>query len=277
MNTELKFSVLMPVYAKEKPEYFSLALESIFNQSLVPNEVVVVQDGPLTLDLYTVISQFMDKFPSIMKIVNLEKNSGLGIALNHGIEACSYDWIARMDSDDFSVYDRFKKQVNYLAEHPEVDLLGSNIQEYDEDMTKVISVRKVPESHDEIIASIKKRSPFNHMTVFYRKTKVIERGSYEDCISFEDYYLWCKLAIGGLKFHNLQENLVNMRTGNAIAKRRGGKKYLLNMLGFQKRIYKLGMLSFLELTGNILIRGTVAVLPASLRVFLYRKSLRSTS
>ena len=181
------FSVLMSVYFKEKPLYLDLALESVFNQTIKPNEVILVEGGSLTEELEEVISKYEKKYSDILKVIKYEKNRGLGIALHDGLLECSNDIVFRMDTDDICVNDRFEKQLEVFKNNV-VDVVGSNICEYDDDMENMTGMRIVPENDRDIKKMAKKRNPMNHMTVAYRKQAVIEVGNYQDMAYFEDYY-----------------------------------------------------------------------------------------
>ena len=229
------FSVLMSVYYKEKDNYLDLSLNSIFSQTIMPNEVIIVEDGKLTKELDTVILKFKNKFPEIIKILKFEKNRGLGIALHDGLIECSNEIVFRMDTDDVCDKSRFEKTLE-VFKNKDVDVVGSNIVEYDENMKNITSYRKVPETDIEIKKMMKKRNPINHMAVAYKKSKVIYAGNYMDMLYFEDYYLWARMACLGNKFYNIQQNLVNVRGGTDMIKRRGGKKYIKPIINFQKKI-----------------------------------------
>jgi len=270
----MKFSVLMAVYSKEKPAYFDAAIKSIVDQTLKPNEIVIVKDGPLTPELENVLEKYTKKY-NTFKIISLEKNSGLGIALNVGIQNCSYDVIARADSDDVSVLSRFKKQIDFLESHPEVSILSANIIEYDEDLKTKQSQRNVPETDGQIKQYIKKRSPFNHMAVVYRKSEIEKAGSYEDCPYFEDYYLWCKVYVGGGNFYNIQEPLIHARGGVSLISRRGGFSYAHNTYNFLKKAYKIGAFSKIDFIRNLILRVSISLTPISIRSKIYKKALRS--
>ena len=224
---DFRFSVLISVYYKEIPRYLDRALQSITDdQVLKPNEIVLVKDGPLTKELDEVIEKYEKKYPNLFKIVVLEKNYGLGKALNIGLENCTYELVARMDGDDISKPERFKKQIDIFKENPNLDILGSWIDEFIEENgeMKIRSIRKVPEKSDEIFQKLKSICAFNHPTVMYRKSKVIEVGSYLQEFALEDYYLWIRLVISGANMYNLQESLLEFRITEGTSKRRGGLK-----------------------------------------------------
>lgn len=234
---DFRFSVLISVYYKEIPRYLDRALQSITDdQVLKPNEIVLVKDGPLTKELDEVIEKYQKRYPNLFKIVALEKNYGLGKALNIGLKNCSYELVARMDGDDISKPERFKKQIDIFKENPDLDILGSWIDEFIEKdgEIKIRSIRKVPETNEEIYQKLKSICAFNHPTVMYRKTKIIEVGSYSQEFALEDYYLWIRLAISGANMYNLQESLLEFRITEGTSKRRGGLKLLKSDVKFQK-------------------------------------------
>ncbi len=221
---DYRFSVLMPVYKGDHPAHFRAALRSVLEQTLVPDEVVVVKDGPLTPELEAVLTDL--NHPRIKSILR-PINGGLTAALNTGIAACTYPWIARMDADDICINTRFEKQFAYLIAHPEVAILGSWIAEYDYEMQRVFGYRKLPEHHKEITKYAQWRCPFNHMTVVYNKAAVMACGQYLDFGAVgDDYVLWVKFIQNGYQTANLQEVLVNARGGEAFFNtRRRGWKY----------------------------------------------------
>ena len=267
------FSVLLSVYRKEQPAYLQQSLNSIFTQTLMPDEVVLVKDGPLTEELDMVIGDYCRKYP-ILKIVSLAQNQGLGKALNEGLKHCSYDLVARMDTDDIAKSDRFEKQVKVFKEHPELDLVGAWIDEFEGDVSHVISVRKVPEFPIEIKQYALKRSPTNHAVVMFRKSAVLLAGGYLHFPLFEDYYLWVRMLMNGAKFYNIQESLSYFRFSPDMFKRRGGWRYALTEFRFQWLLKQIHFISCPQFVTNVLIRFTARIIPNSLRTFVYTKMLR---
>lgn len=175
----MKFTVLMSVYYKEKPEYLQLALESIINQTVKPNEIVLVQDGKLTNELQAVITDQLQKYPDIFKTYALKQNQGLGKALNFGMKKCSNELIARMDTDDIAELNRFELQIKEFKQDKELMLCGGQIAEFADNQTEITSYRSVPLKHNEILNFAKKRNPFNHMTVMFKKQAVQSVGGYQ--------------------------------------------------------------------------------------------------
>lgn len=270
-----KFSVLLSVYHKEKPEFLRQSLDSVFSQSLFPNQVVLVEDGPLTPELNSVISEYQNKY-SELTVVPLEKNGGLGKALNEGLRFCSFDVVARMDTDDICKPDRFKKQMTFLDSHPDIDLVGSWVDEFYGDIDNVKTIRKVPETHEEIYQYCKNRCPVNHPSVVFRKKAVLDAGGYFTLYFPEDYFLWIKMLMNGAKFYNIPESLLFFRTLPDTIRKRGGWKYAIGEVHIQERIYKMGFISFPLFLKNSIIRFCVRILPLGLRTFVYEKMLRSS-
>lgn len=266
-----EFSVLMSVYCKENPDFFSMSLNSIFNQTVLPSEVVLVEDGPLTPELYNVVDIFVGKHPEI-KVVPLEKNGGLGAALNEGLKHCSYDLVARMDTDDVCKPNRFEKQLQLFENQPEVDVCSSWIDEFVDCTDNVISQRKLPETHEEILKYAKGRCPVNHPAVMYRKSKVLGVGGYQGFP--EDYFLWVKMLMNNSVFYNIQESLLWFRYSTDVIKRRGGLRYAKDDIKVQWSFYKLGFISFFAFFKNSIIRSFVRLMPNTLRVWVYSKLLR---
>lgn len=267
----IPFSVLMSVYFREKPDYLRQSLDSVFGQTLLPNEVVLVEDGPLTPELNEVIDTYQAAHPEL-KVVPLEKNGGLGNALNEGIKHCTYDVIARMDTDDICKPWRFERQMAFLEEHPEVDICSSWIDEFEDSPTNIITQRRLPEQHDDIVKYAKKRCPINHPTTVYRKAKVLAAGGYG---AFpEDYYLWVRMIMTGCRFYNLQESLLWFRYSSEVTRRRGGWSYTRSEIRAQVNIYKTGFLSFPQFATNLTIRIIVRLMPLPIRNYIYQNLLR---
>ncbi len=270
---DLDFSVLMSVYIKEKPEYLDKALESVFSQTVKSNDVVLVEDGPVTKELEEIIKKYSDIY-SELNVIRYEKNRGLGIALHDGLLECKNNIVFRMDTDDICLPTRFEKQLEVFKNNENVDIVGSNITEFDETMVNKTSERIVPEKDADIKKRAKKRNPMNHMTVAYKKDAVIKAGNYQDMMYFEDYYLWIRMMINNCKFYNVQETLVNVRGGNDMIKRRGGKKYFKPIINFEKKLLELKFISKIEYLKNVTQRLGASMVPNNLRFFLYKKILR---
>lgn len=269
---KIKFSVLMSVYKNDTPENVKLAIESLLNQTLLPNQIVIIADGPISKNLKELLNEYENK--DIFDIFFRKENLGLGPTLNEGLNYCKYDYVARMDADDESLPNRFKVQIEFLERNLDVDCVGCNIIEYDENLKNKISSRNVPQFSDEISNFLKYRNPINHPTVIYKKEKVLDVNGYEDYPYFEDYYLWAKMIKNGCKFYNIQEYLYKFRGGPSMCKRRGGFKYVNKIIYFEKGLLKLNLISKTLFIKNILKRSFVALVPNSFRNKLYKKFLR---
>ena len=270
---KIKFSVLMSVYKNDKSEDVKDAIDSLLNQTLLPNQIVILEDGKVSKKLDDLLENYSKKH-KIIEIYKREQNLGLGLTLSEGLNYCKYDYVARMDADDYSYPNRFEEEIRYLESHPDIDVVGCNIDEYDENLSKKLAVRVVPEFDKKIKKYMKKRNGVNHVTVIYKKQSVLNAGSYEDCLYFEDYYLWCKMIKNGCKFYNIQESLMKIRAGFDMAKRRGGLSYSKYIINFENKIYKIGIINKFEYIFNLFIRSSVANIPNSFRTILYKKQLR---
>lgn len=269
----MDFSVLMSVYIKEKPQYFKECLDSLLSQTVLPTQIVMVEDGPLTEELYSIIKEYKQK-TDIIKSVPLKENVGLGKALSIGLAACDYSLVARMDTDDIAFPERFEYQLKAFEEDPELDICGTHALEFDGNTENIISKKTVPVTHEEIYEYAKKRNPFNHPTVMYKKKAVLDAGDYQHAMGFEDYFLWARMLVNGAKAKNIDEYLLYFRTGGDMFKRRGGYKYLKSALAVKKRIHKTGLNSFSDYFISSAVHIAVSLMPNKLRSFVYRKFLR---
>lgn len=271
------FSVLMSVYIKENPKYFDRALQSITDdQILKPNQIVLVKDGPLTDELEKIIKKWSEKYKNLFKIIPLERNMGLGEALKIGIENCSYDLIARMDTDDVAKPERFQEQIK-IFKNNEVDLVGSWIDEFWEvnNKIKVQKIRKVPEKDKDIKEKLKFLNSFNHPTVMYRKNEVLKAGSYSEKYHLmEDYYLWVRMTMSNCKFYNIQKSLLFFRITPDTYKRRGGVKFIKADVLFQTELLKIGFINIFEYLRNLFVRISFRIVPWQIRELLQKKLLR---
>lgn len=270
----MKFSVLLSVYYKESPSNLKKALCSIIDQTITPNEVILVEDGKLNQKLYDVIDYFIDKYPKIIKVIKLEKNQGLGKALSIGLKKCKYDLIARMDTDDISKNNRFEKQLKVFKKNPDIDIVGSWVKEFENNIDNIISKRKVPETNEKILKFAKQRNPFNHPTVMYRKKSVLDAGNYIDFYLNEDYYLWLRMLNMGFQGYNIQESLLYFRVSKDTFKRRGGVKYAVQDIKLQNKMLKMEFINNYEYIINILTKPATRILPNFLREYIYKSLLR---
>lgn len=268
----MKFSVLMSLYAKENPDNLQQCLLSLTNQTLLADEIVLVFDGVIGGDLQQVINDFSDKLP--FKFVKLDKNVGLGQALNVGLQHCSYEWVLRMDTDDICVPERFSKQIDFIKHNPDIVVFGGQIIEFKEKVDDSQVLKQVPTNHKKILAYAKSRNPINHMTVAFKKSAVLAVGSYHHAPLYEDYDLWVRLLVNQQKFANLSDILVYARAGQAMYERRGGLNYAKHECAIQYQFYQLGFLNSFQLLKNLAIRLPVRLLPNFVRSGIYKRLLR---
>ena len=275
MEKKINYSVLMSVYYKENPEWLDIAIKSMLAQTFLTNDFVIIKDGPLTSELDSVISKYQRKYPDIINIVALEKNVGLGPALKIGVENCKNEWIARMDSDDYSIPTRCEKEIKKIIEDNTLDIIGSNIAEFIDDIKNVQAYRILPEKNDEIYKYARRRNPFGHPSVMLRKSKIIEAGNYREYYLCEDYDMWIRMIEKKARCYNIQDVLVYMRVSKDFYKRRGGIKYLKSILKFKKEQYLKGFYSLKDFIISSSAHIIMCLLPNKLRDFLYRKILRN--
>lgn len=268
------FSVLMSLYIKEKPEYVRACFESLLSQTVLPNEWVVVEDGPLTDELYAVLDEYEKRHPDLIKRVPLQENSGLGKALCEGVLHCSNELIARMDTDDIARKDRFEKQLEMFEQNPDLDICSSHILEFDGDISNIISVRKVPVNENAILEYQKRRDSFNHMTVMYKKSAVLKAGNYQEALLMEDSLLWINMMRTGAKCANVDDYLVYARTGNAMIDRRGGWAYFKKYKAGRKKIYATGYISWWDYFVTLAVQLVISLMPTGMRRFVFEKLLR---
>lgn len=269
------YAVLMSCYAKDRPEWLSLALESMAGQTLRPTEVVLVFDGPLTEGLVAAVDAFDAAHPGLLVRVPLERNVGLGPALNAGLARCSCDVVARMDADDFSRPVRLERQLAKLAEG--YDMVGCNATEFSEDVDSPNSERVMPETHDEIVRFAKRRAPFVHPAFVVRRSSLEAVGGYRSVPYAEDFDLFIRLLRAGSRGCNLQEPLVAVRVDDDVYRRRGGLGYARDMLSFNALELREGWFSPAEFLVRSAANVGVALIPNGARDLVYKRLLRRSS
>lgn len=270
------FSVITSVYKNDKPEYVRVALDSMLvHQSVNPDEIVLVQDGPVSEELEKLLSEYKDKYGETIFVIVLQENKGLGNALMLGVENAKYDIIARMDSDDICAPDRFEKQLAYLESHPECDIVGGQITEFIDSPDNIVGRRVVPCENMEIYQYMRSRCALNHPTVMFKKKAVLDAGNYQDWFWNEDYYMWLRMMEQGCVFANLSDVLVNMRSGLDQYGRRGGLKYFKSEIGIKRLMLDKKMITRKEYLINFIERFIIQLmLPSSIRGWVFRKFAR---
>ncbi len=270
-----EFTVLISVYKKEKAENLEKALHSItVSQTLCPSQIVLVEDGPLTEELYHVIETYKKRFPNLFDVVALKENMGLGNALNEGIKYCRYDLVARMDSDDISVEDRFEKQIAYMNSFDDIAVCGGHIAEFYVRPSQIITVKRMPLIHRDIVKRMKWRNPMNHVTIVFRKKAVLSAGGYKELPYLEDYYLWIRMLDKGYHFANLDSVMVMVRTGRDMFRRRGNKALLKGWFILQNSMYRMKFISIWEAVRNLFAATCFIYCPSTVKRILYERLLR---
>lgn len=265
------YSVLMSVYEKEKPENLILSVESMFAQTVAPSEFVLVVDGPVGKDLSSAIFELSEKFP--IKEVYLPQNVGLGMALNSGLKHCKNEIIARMDSDDVALPERMEKEIKLMQETG-ADIVSCAVSEFEGSVENITATKSLPETHSDIMEYLRRRNPFNHPAVVYKKSVIQSAGGYKDFRLFEDYELFARALTGGAIGANLKESFLLMRAGDSMYNRRGGRQYVKYMRAFYKQMEEYGLCSIKEKITCVFPRIVVALMPGFLRRFVYKKFLR---
>jgi glycosyltransferase involved in cell wall biosynthesis len=270
-----KFSVSMCVYGKDNPAWFETAVESILNQTAKPDEVVLVVDGPVP----DALNQIIEKYEALdfFRIIRFAENQGHGNARRAGLEACTHELVALMDADDISRPERFEKQLARFCEDPALSIVGGNIAEFIDTPENAVGFRIVPNADEEIKAYMKKRCPFNQVTVMFKKNDVQAVGGYIDWFWEEDYYIWLRMYLGGQRFANVDGVLVDVRVGKEMYQRRGGMKYFKSEAKLQKFMRKNKIIGFGTYFMNVTKRLIVQILlPNRLRGWVFQKFARKS-
>lgn len=257
-------SVLMSVYDREIPEYLDKALASIYQQSLLPDEVVLVEDGPISEALEAIIR----KYPRL-KRVHLPLNLQLGRALEAGLNECTHTFVARMDSDDIATPDRLRLQYEFLQCHPEVSAVGGDIAEFKEE-GKILRVKRMPSSDVKLYRYGKLRNPLNHMTVMFRKDAVEQVGGYQHFPLLEDYHLWSRLLAAGDRLANIPQVMVWARIGKDFSDKRGGYEYFKQYKKLRFVQFELGYTNAVEYVIGVLMSFVMTMQPAQMRNLVYQ-------
>ena len=268
---KIDFTVLMTTYLKDDSEQLKKSILSIYNNTIQPKDFVLIIDGQIGNKSHKIINEF--KYSKGLKIYSLNKNSGLAVALNYGLEKIKTEWVARADADDVNTEDRFEKQINFIKENNnKIDLFGSAIKEFDDNNETLI--RSTPTSEKDIKKFIKRRNPFNHMTVMFKLNKVLEVGGYPSLLKMQDYALWSKLLANKIKVKNMKDILVYVSGGKNLIKRRGGINYVISEIKLQYYLYSENLKTMNDAIFDGLIRSSIFILPFFIRKVIYRKILR---
>lgn len=269
-----KYSVLMSLYIKEKPEYLRMAIQSMIDQSYKPDEIIIVKDGPITDELQRVLDEYKTAYPKLFNIVGYEKNKGLGLALNYGLNHCRNELVARMDTDDISKLNRCEKQVKAFEKNPDLCIVGSSVDEFYDNLSNITGKRIVPSNPKEIYEFAKKRSAFNHPTVMYRKSKVMEYNGYSNLRRNQDVDLFGRMLFGGCKAANFKDSLLFFRSDENLAKRRKSWENSKSYIETIKRFWKMDYSSFFDYIIVAVGQMIMFVMPIFVQNWLYKIFLR---
>jgi len=271
----MNFSVLLSLYHKENPIAFEECFQSIWiDQTIKPNEIVLVLDGPIGEQLNQCVKKWQNIIGNNLKIIPLSQNIGLGKALNKGLEQCSNNWIFRMDTDDICKPDRFEKQIQFIKDNPNVVLFGGQVLEFENELYDSQVLKTVPTTHDEIRLFSQKRCPFNHMTVAYKKSIILEVGGYQHHLFMEDYNLWLRILSSGYQVANIPDVILFARVGNGMHARRKGYQYIKSEKQLLNLKKQLKLQKPMHANMLFLVRSLFRLMPSSLLGKIYNTFLR---
>lgn len=275
----MKFSVLMSVYKSDNAEYLLRAIESVtIDQTLKPTQLVLVKDGPVSEEIDAIITKMQSTLNNIgieFTVISKEVNAGLAAALNTGLEYCKYEYVARMDSDDVSLPNRFELELPNIADNPEISVLGGGITEFEDDEKVPIQARIVPQKHDEIVDMLRTRNAMNHVTVVFKKSDIVKLGGYsENFGKLEDYKLWVDAVCAGLKLQNISDVCVNVRVGAGFIERRSNKREIQDWDMLQEYLKKAKLIGNGKALINKLYIRVFIYMPAWMKKIAYKTILR---
>ena len=271
----MTLSVLMSTYIKEKPQYLNEALNSIWSvQTRMPDQIVLVEDGLLTKELYSIIKKWKKIIGDKFMIVSNKENKGLALALNDGIEVCTGDFIARMDSDDIAMPNRFELEEKFLLEHPNTDIVGGALQEFN-DTNSLEKIRHYPQTIQEVRNSIHKASPLGHPTVMFRRSFFDAGHRYNNKYYIcEDVTLWFEALVSGAVINNIPDVVLKFRRNDSMMKRRGKQKAWSEFLAYTNGIYMInGLFTYKYIYP--FARMVFRLMPSRFIKLIYNSSIRN--
>lgn len=271
----MKISILLSLYHKENPLALEQCFQSIWqDQTIQPNEIILVLDGPIGDELTQCVKKWRQIIGQPLQVIPLSQNIGLGKALNEGLRYCTNEWVFRMDTDDICKPDRFEKQIDFIKKNPNVVLFGGQILEFDQMPNDSTVIKSVPTDYLEIKKFAQKRCPFNHMTVAYKKSIILELGGYQHHLFMEDYNLWLRVIGSGHKVANLEDVILYARVGNGMHARRKGIEYIKSEKQLLNLKKELKLQNPIHANILFLIRSTFRLLPSSMLGKIYNTFLR---
>ena len=271
------FSVLLSIYRGTLAGEFREALQSVSTQTEVPRQLVAILDGPVADDVRDVLQDFASRTGIEVTQLDFTENRGLGPALADGVLACRYELVARVDTDDINLDDRFAAQLAHFSKHPDLDVLGGWLEELTThpDGSQTRRIRKVPGSEEDIRSGARFRNPLNHPTVMFRRQSVLDAGNYQPMLWFEDYELWARMLLSGCRIQNLSRVLVRAHADSDYFERRGGLRYLKQEFKLAGKLRQIGYHNFLDTLRFLGVRTLFRLIPNGFRRWGYAKVLRA--
>lgn len=272
------YSVLIPVYGKDSPEYFKFAVDSMINQTVPPEEIFIAVDGPVGDEMNGIISRYKSSNASLFTVKYFPENRGIAPTLRDSLPMCRNEFVARMDADDYSLPTRIEEQSEIFRKYPKITTVGCNVDEFEGDITNVTAHVILPETPEEARKFARRRSPMRHPAMVFRKSDIIAIGSYRDVYKYEDYDLQARIIHeytdkgGGV--YNVQKMLVMMRVSKDFYARRGGIRLACSSLALKIGFWRDGLISFTDLLVSGLGQAFVALMPGFFREWFYKKFLR---
>lgn len=263
------YSVLMTVYKYDSPEFFIKSVQSMLNQTVRTNDFVLVCDGELTDELESAIKTVFEGHKEILNLIRLNQNVGLGQALHDGLPFCKNEWVARMDDDDIAHLERCEKELKFLEDHPGYSIVGSYVNEFDDDPLKPIRVKVVPLSEEQILKYSKRRNPFNHSTVMIRKSDILSVGNYSTMRTNQDVDTWIRVLNGGFKGANINQPLVDFRFDNNTYERRKKWKNIKSLIIVWRKFYRQGFCSFADYLYVLFVQLFIFIMPKKILKWAY--------
>ncbi|MHC4173207.1 MAG: glycosyltransferase [Planctomycetota bacterium] len=264
----------MSTYIKDRPEYLDVAIESIISQTRLPDEIVVVKDGPVTKELSDIVEKWRKERPGLFKVVPLLKNHGLGVALQAGLKECSHDIVARMDADDISCPERFEKQLKFLQENPDVALVSSWMAYFEDNPDQIVFIRRMPQKHGDISKIARFRNPVCHAPAMFRCSEIEAVGGYTHRRRNQDYHLFARMLLNGSKITCIPEPLYKCRCNSNFLRRRASFQHMLSMIKLQNEFLRMGFISYPQYLFNISVRITARILGVTVTRFIRTRLLK---
>ena len=271
----LPYSVMMLVYFKADPTEFDMAIRSMMEQTLPPDEFVLVCDGPLNAELDAVVKKYEDAYPDIFNVVRIEMKIGIGPCANRGLNECHNEIVVRMDADDIAVPTRCARQIAEFIKDPTLDIVGGYIVEFEEGKEDSGLVREVPLEHDELLKYAQRRIPFNNVTVAMRRSRALAVGGFFSLARGEDYDLYCRMLINGAKGKTLPKVLVRCRVNQDAYARRRQWSHTSSLINVRWQLYRRGFSTFSDFLVMSASHVAIMLLPTSFTKWLYSRHLRS--